>query len=119
MLTTPLQDYACIKQEDPAKGVAALPMILAQCNAVISLVDDYYYSRAWCSLEVLLVQTLRSSYGLHLWYEHVATGDGRWELRPGPEDLRIELGEKKVTVPADRAKILFLGRQVELFGLAA
>lgn len=119
MLTRPLQDYACIKQEDPAKGVAALPMILAQCNAVISLVDDYYYSRAWCSLEVLLVQTLRRSYGLHLWYEHVAAGDGRWELRPGPGDLRIELGEKKVTVPADRGKILFLGRQVELFGLAA
>lgn len=94
-------------------------MILAQCNAVISLVDDHYYTRAWCALEVLLVQTLRRSYGLHLWYEHASAGGGRWELRPGPADLRIELAEKKVTVPADKAKILFLGRQVELFGLAA
>ena len=94
-------------------------MILSQCNAVISLVDDRYYTRAWCSLEVLMVQTLTRSYGLHLWYEHVAAGDGGWELRPGPVDLRIDMAEKMVMVEADRAKILFLERQVALFGLAS
>lgn len=117
VLTT-LQDYACINQEDPSRGVSALPMILAQCNAVISLVDARYYTRAWCALEVLMVRTLATSYGLHLWYEHVAAGDG-WELRPGPMDVCISMAEKDVTMEADRTKILFLERQVGLFGLAS
>lgn len=94
-------------------------MILAQCNAVISLIDEGYYTRAWCSFEVLMVWTLRRSYGLHLWYEHAPTGDEQWELRPGPVDLHISMAEKKVTMEADRAKILFLERQVALFGLAS
>ena len=111
-----LQDYACVDQEGPAKGVNALPMILAQCNAVISLVDEGYYTRAWCSLEVLMVQTLKKSYGLHLWYEYVYTGDNRWDLRPGSMDLQVSMTEKKVTMEADRAKIMFLERQVALFG---
>ncbi|KAG7152015.1 hypothetical protein HYQ46_012157 [Verticillium longisporum] len=58
-------------------------MIVAQCNAVISLVDGQYYERAWCSVEVMMVQQLRRAYGLHLWYEHIATGRGVWELREG------------------------------------
>ncbi|KAM0543702.1 hypothetical protein ACHAPJ_012151 [Fusarium lateritium] len=60
-------DYSCINQKDSSSGVHALPMILAQCNAVISLVDDTFYTRAWCSLESLLVQTLKQSYGIHRW----------------------------------------------------
>lgn len=94
-------------------------MVVAQCNAVISLVDEGYYTRAWCSLEVLMVQTLKRSYGLHLWYEHVSTGDGKWELRPGPMNLQISMSEKKVTMEEDRPKIMFLERQVTLFGLDA
>lgn len=112
-----MQDYACVKQESPAKGINALPMILAQCNAVISLIDEGYYTRAWCSLEVLMVQTLKKSYGLHLWYEHVSTGgDDEWDLRPGSMDLRVTMADKKVTMEADRAKVMFLERQVALFG---
>ena len=52
-------------------GVSALPMIVAQCDSLISLVDDKYYSRAWCCVEVMIVQTLIKSYGIHQWYEHL------------------------------------------------
>ena len=104
-------------------GVSALPMILAQCNAVISLVDDQYYKRAWCSVEVLMVQMLRKSYNLHLWYEHVSVqidenqsrGVEKWVLREGPSDLEIIMTEKELSfLEEDRPKVLFLERQTKL-----
>ncbi|PKS12586.1 hypothetical protein jhhlp_000794 [Lomentospora prolificans] len=113
-------DYACVDQEGPAKGVAALPMILAQCNAVVSLVDDEYYTRAWCSVEVMMVQTLKKSYHLHEWYEQTREDGGQglpqWILRPGPMDIVITMADKRVTLEEDRAKTLFLERQTRLLG---
>ena len=103
-------------------GVAALPMILAQCNAVISLVDDKYHERAWCSVEVMMVQTLKKSYNLHLWYQHVLVqpdennegGGGKWGLREGPMDLEVVMAEKQLSFEEDRPKVLFLERQSKL-----
>ncbi|OJD15805.1 hypothetical protein AJ78_03985 [Emergomyces pasteurianus Ep9510] len=121
-------DHACINQEDPAAGVSALPMILVQCDAVISIFDDTYHQRAWCSVEVMMVQTLRKSYGQHLWYEQVLTphsqGDadapesenGKWVLREGPVELEIAMAEKQLTFEEDRTKVLFLERQSRLLG---
>jgi hypothetical protein len=115
-------------------GVCALPMNLAQCNAVISLVDDEYYKRAWCSVEVMMVQNLKKSYNLHLWYEHVlppdqqpdhdgstdAEGEGNDSeqgfLREGPMDLEIVIAEKLLSFEIDRPKVLFLERQSKLLG---
>ncbi|EEQ85427.2 uncharacterized protein BDCG_08696 [Blastomyces dermatitidis ER-3] len=122
-------DHACIDQENPAPGVSALPMILVQCDAVISLFDDLYHHRAWCSVEVMMVQTLRKSYGQHLWYEQVlapqSQGDAddagesrneKWILREGPIELEIVMAEKRLTFEEDRAKVLFLERQSRLLG---
>lgn len=105
-------------------GVSALPMILAQCNAIISLVDDQYHSRAWCSVEVMMAQTLKRSYNLHLWYEHVLVqpdqnqedGDERWILREGPMNLEVLMADKQLTYEEDRPKVLFLERQSKLLG---
>ena len=72
-------------------GVSALPMILAQCNAVISLVDDKYHNRAWCSVEVMMA-------------------------REGPMDLEVVMAEKQLTFGEDRPKVLFLERQSKLLG---
>ena len=110
-------------------------MILAQCNAVISLVDEKYHERAWCSVEVMMVQTLKKSYNIHLWYEHVHVeqqssadekrevdnGDSavvgeKWILRPGPMNLDIVMQGKKLTFEQDRPKVLFLERQSKLLG---
>jgi len=118
------QDLACVNQEDPMPGVSALPMILAQCNAVISLVDDQYHNRAWCTVEAMMVQTLKKSYNLHLWYEHVLVqpdenneeGGGKWILREGPMDLKAVMAEKQLTFEEDRPKVLFLERQSKLLG---
>jgi hypothetical protein len=103
------------------QGVSALPMILAQCNIVISLVDDKYHSRAWCSVEVLMIQTLKKSYNIHLWYEHVLpqqdTVEGEGEggvFREGPMDLVISMAAKALTFEDDRPKVLFLERQCKL-----
>jgi hypothetical protein len=94
-------------------GVHALPMVITQCNAVISLVDDKYYSRAWCSVEVLMIQTLCRTFGVHHWYEHVQSGEGDGQdiVREGPLDMHISMAEKALTFESDRPKILFLERQ--------
>ncbi|KKZ63060.1 hypothetical protein EMCG_02561 [[Emmonsia] crescens] len=121
-------DQACINQDDPAPGVSALPMILVQCDAVISLFDDTYHQRAWCSVEVMMVQTLRKSYSQHLWYEQVLapqsqgdddageSGNEKWILREGPIELKIVMAEKQLTFEEDRTKVLFLERQSRLLG---
>ena len=105
-------------------GVSALPMILAQCNAVISLVDDKYHERAWCSVEVMMVQTLKKFYNLHLWYEHVLVqpdenkegSGGKWVLREAPMDLEVVMADKQLSFETDRPKVLFLERQSKLLG---
>ncbi|KAI6169057.1 hypothetical protein EDD17DRAFT_1524747 [Pisolithus thermaeus] len=109
-------DHACVDQDKPAPGVAALPMIIAQCNALISLVDDAYHTRAWCSVEVMMVQTLRKSYKLHMWYEHVLSDSDRGTLREGPMDSQIVMKDKQLTYESDRPKVLFLERQSKLLG---
>lgn len=113
--------------------MATLPLILAQCNAVISLVDDTYYDRAWCSVEALLVQTLKKSYGIHLWYEHVplltdragvesnlinpaGTPVRRWKLQDAQKDQVITVADKKLSKPEDRDKVRFLERQSKFLG---
>lgn len=105
-------------------GVSALPMVLAQCNAVISLVDKTFYDRAWCCVETIMVQALKKSYNIHLWYEHVPiypdasenSAGQKWVLREGPRDLEIVMADKKLTFPEDRPKVLFLERQSKFLG---
>ncbi|KAI9282988.1 hypothetical protein BC943DRAFT_281043 [Umbelopsis sp. AD052] len=113
-------DYACVDQDSPQPGVAALPMIVAQCNALISLIDDTYYERAWCCVEVMMMQTLVKSYNIHLWYEHVVVvekeGVEKSYLREGPVDMDINMAAKYLTFETDRPKILFLERQTRLLG---
>ncbi|KAI6169058.1 hypothetical protein EDD17DRAFT_1524762, partial [Pisolithus thermaeus] len=109
-------NHACIDQDKPAPGVNALPMTVAQCNALISLVDDSYYTCAWCSVQVLMVQTLRKSYNLHMWYEHIPSDSDGDTLREGPMDLKIVLKDKQLTYESDRPKVLFLERQISLLG---
>ncbi|KAF2824854.1 hypothetical protein CC86DRAFT_296404 [Ophiobolus disseminans] len=110
-------DFACVDQDHQQPGVASLPMNLAQCNAMISLVDDKYYKRSWCCVEVLMIQTLQKAYGIHVWYEHVIDfARGEEHLRPGPCDLEVNMAEKQVTFEQDRPKLLFLERQTRLLG---
>lgn len=97
-------------------------MIIVQCDAMISLVDDIYYSRAWCSVEIMVIQKLKRAYGLHLWYEQVPLGSDKdepgwpqkYELREGNIDFPIVLSEKHLTFESDRSRILFLERQMKL-----
>lgn len=80
-----------------------------QCDAIIGLVDDEYHTRAWCSVEALLVQTIKKSYGMHYWYEQVKTAEG-WALQEGPIDLEISIAEKTLSFEkVDRPKVMFLG----------
>ncbi|KAK3400780.1 hypothetical protein B0T20DRAFT_348372 [Sordaria brevicollis] len=130
-------DFACVDQDNPSAGVAALPMILSQCDAVISLVDDEYYDRAWCSVEVLLIQTLQRAYGVHKWYEHVlipgssGSEEGeytegklvdagrpvkRWNLLCPILQKDINMAEKKLSLESDRPRVMFLERQSRLLG---
>lgn len=97
-------------------------MILAQCDAMISLVDGEYYDRGWCSVEVLMAQTLRNSYGIHHWYEQLwlpaepgKAREGRWQLREGV-DREIVMEDKLLTFEEDRPKVMFLERQSKLLG---
>ena len=74
-------DFACVNQTDPMLGVSA---IVAQCDSVISL---KYYSRAWCCVEIMIVQMFLKSYGLvHVLVhpnEDIEGNDEKWILREG------------------------------------
>ena len=99
-----------MNQENPASGVAALPMILSQCDAMISLIDDQYYDRAWCSVEVLLISRLKRSYNMHGWYEQKKDH----MTKHGPVDIDINMAEKQLSYERDRENVMFLERQVKL-----
>ncbi|KAL8824245.1 MAG: hypothetical protein Q9170_008218, partial [Blastenia crenularia] len=114
-------DHACINPGNPMPGIAALPVFIAQCNATVSLTDSHYYSRAWCSVEALLAQTLTKSYPPHMWYEQVSVAseqglEGGWALRKGSVDVEIGIREKELTFEEDRVRVLFLERQSRLLG---
>lgn len=60
-----------MNQEDDdlkATSIVSLPLNLAECNAMISLIEDNYYERSCCSIEVMIMQTLRKSYKFHMWF---------------------------------------------------
>ncbi|WQF75366.1 Putative tetratricopeptide-like helical domain superfamily [Colletotrichum destructivum] len=110
-------DHACVNQDDPNAGVSALPMIIAQCDAMISLVDEDYYDRGWCAVEVMMAETLRSSYSIHQWYEHVLQPGGsrvQGVLREAPDRPIGMMKDKRLTFETDRPKVLFLERQSKL-----
>ncbi|USP73293.1 glycoside hydrolase family 47 protein [Curvularia clavata] len=108
-------DYACVNQEnaqEKERGIDALPLAVTQCNAMISLVDNTYYERAWCAVEVMLMRALCKSYNLHQWWEHA---DGR--LRKGDLERTFDAANLKLTKESlDRPKIDFLIRQSKLLG---
>ncbi|KAI0641688.1 hypothetical protein C8Q79DRAFT_286492 [Trametes meyenii] len=105
-------DYACIDQTAPDVGVNALPINLLQCDAVISLTDRDYYTRAWCAVEVLMAQILRRAWGLHHWYECDENG----KLHEPSRERDIDTRGKLLTYESDRPKIEFLERQSRLLG---
>ncbi|KAM7186118.1 hypothetical protein V8F20_011524 [Naviculisporaceae sp. PSN 640] len=133
-------DFACVDQDDPSAGVSALPLLISQCDAVITLKDDTYLDRAWCCVEADMIQTLRDQYYLHEWFEQVPYttqetqdnsggslrdgndqntskgGDGvtEWQLRSVNDWYSLNTGDKKLSHETDRPKILFLERQTSL-----
>ncbi|KAI0127475.1 hypothetical protein BJ170DRAFT_701947 [Xylariales sp. AK1849] len=111
-------DWACIDQVDPdtqARGVAALPMCIAQCSAMISIVDEIYYERAWCCVEVITIRALQRSYNAHSWFEYeYDAGQGQRVLRDGRVDETLSVASARVTLESDRPKLMFLERQAKL-----
>jgi hypothetical protein len=107
-----------VDQDDPrfkAAGIVSLPLHLAQCNAMISLVDDTYHERAWCAVEVMMIQTLRRSYKFHMWFYYAFDEvSGTRVLREAPTDVEVIMAKKKVTFESDRPILLFLERQTKL-----
>ncbi|PTB38611.1 hypothetical protein M441DRAFT_145883 [Trichoderma asperellum CBS 433.97] len=108
-------DYFCVDQVDgqeKERGVDALPLAVMQCNAMISLVDETYYERAWCAVEVMLMRAIVESYGLHQWWEDC---DG--SFKAGDTSHVLDVGNLKLTEEKlDRPKIDFLVRQSKLLG---
>jgi hypothetical protein len=98
----------------------------AECDAVISLVDDTYYERAWCCVEAMMIDRLRpvepSEFNCHAWFEHRAAaadteqaGAEGWTLRMTPR-VSLDMKDKKLTYEHDRPKVMFLERQSRLLG---
>ncbi|GIZ45888.1 hypothetical protein CKM354_000903600 [Cercospora kikuchii] len=122
-------DCACIDQEDIEvgrrdRGINTLPIVVAQCDAMISITDDQYPSRAWCAVETMIMQTLKESSNYHHWYVHTlldATTRDPWGmLEPGP-DRRQHVNRPSLlslSVESDRRYIEFLERQSMLLGEA-
>ena len=103
------------------RGVDSLPLAVTQCNAMISLVDEEYYERAWCAVEVMLMHELIDSYGVHEWWEHVLqspqTDRLSGSLKKGSFHGNIDVGNLRLTKEKeDRPRIDFLIRQSKLLG---
>jgi tetratricopeptide (TPR) repeat protein len=117
------QDSACIDQDETAKkvrGISSLPLIIAQCDAIISLVDDTYYSRAWCAVEVLLMQTM-ALYKRHECFEHLLNDPSsdpvNGHLQQRVRSFEVDkISDPRVTYESDRPLIAFLVRQSKLLG---
>ena len=98
------------------RGINALPLVVAQCNALISIVDADYLSRAWCSVEVLMIQTLRNSYGVHEhWNYDTASGElsEAATIPPIGDDLH---GLKLSYPEVDEPTVKYLVRQSRFLG---
>lgn len=97
----------------------ALPLAVAQCDVVISLVDDDYYRRAWCAVEVRLSRELLGHHR-HEWREHILSQPGdlvNGSLLPRDEEPPddSELGPGLLSYETeDRPKVDFLIRQAKL-----
>ncbi|KAK5171853.1 uncharacterized protein LTR77_003489 [Saxophila tyrrhenica] len=117
-------DIACIDQEDleagrRERGINSLPMVVAQCDAMISLVDNRYLTRAWCAVEVLIMQTLRETSNQHEWWEHQLHDPDNDNLNgflDRGRDQKLEPSRMDLTKEADRRHIEFLKRQSMLLG---
>lgn len=82
---------------------------------MISMVDDSYYERAWCCVEVLAMRRLQKSYDMHQWWEYMYDcKQGKRVLRPGRPGREPDVAAAKVTFDSDRPKLAFLERQVKL-----
>ncbi|KAH7629349.1 hypothetical protein B0T09DRAFT_366595 [Sordaria sp. MPI-SDFR-AT-0083] len=110
-------DFACVDQDNPSAGVAALPMIIAQCNAI------------------------KKKYPGYLWYEHVSLpaseiplsddyddGDDddvegkrldtnrqvrRWILRRTFATMVFFMMSRKLSKESDRPMVMFLAAQTQ------
>lgn len=103
------------------RGIDALPFAVTQCDAMISLIDETYWTRAWCAVEVMLVTELQRAYGLHSWFEHRLRNphadSSSGELLPGDLKRSIDVSKLQLTKEdLDRPKITFLTRQSKLLG---
>lgn len=124
IVLTRFQDVACIEQKKPSgkrRGIASLPLVIAQCKYMLSLTDDgQYYNRAWCAYEAMQAKNLQESYNIHRRFEHVLT-NLRYDRSAGrltlPQDLEgLVPSEQKLSHEADRKNIRFLERQSMLLG---
>lgn len=98
----------------------ALPVIIAQCNAMISLIDDTYFRRAWCALEASMIQTLVNSHGQHYWYTHKLQSPETDRISGNLERCLTRLDANPTNLPvsveSDRPRIAFLYKQSILLG---
>ena len=103
-----------------ARGVSTLPLVVAQCNAIISLIDKAYYKRAWCAVEVLMMQTM-ASYKQHRCFEHRLYSNSAdpvsGYLQQRVRNFEVdEIANLELTLESDRPTIAFLVRQSKLLG---
>jgi hypothetical protein len=115
-------DYGCIEQDDPVvkdRGVNSLAAVIRQVDAMISLVDDQYFERAWCSVEVEFVQRMRRKNGVPLWFADTEGHLGRaptisTTLEAAHDHEGGDPETLKLSYESDRPKVRFLFLQASL-----
>lgn len=90
---------------------------------MISLVDEDYWDRAWCGVEIALMRELVRSYQVHEMWEHRLVSRDRdreqgelFRSKVGTTRNQIVPDKSKLTNEGDRPKIDFLLRQSKLLG---
>ena len=121
-------DFGCIEQDDRVqqqRGVNSLAAVIRQVDAVISLVDEEYYTRAWCSVEIAFAQRLRSRNQVPHWFleTSLTSSRGQGDLSDAdyssvvahhPERVLGDPNTLNISFEKDRPSVRFLFLQASL-----
>ncbi|KAL2166965.1 hypothetical protein VTG60DRAFT_1923 [Thermothelomyces hinnuleus] len=103
-------DVACVEQDNPGTGVSALPLMITQCDAMISLVDEKVPFDGFEDMHAGPPALNAAAAGSTEMGGYQASATREWTLEKA-RDLVIKMNNKKLTHEQDRPKVTFLERQ--------
>lgn len=80
---------------------------------MITLNEPGFFERGWCAVEAALEQTIKQSFGVYKWYEHIPVDNC---LQDCSHPVIEDISTLQVTRAEDKPAIEFLFRQRKFLG---